>query len=173
MVVKLLGSSLVLFTGAYIGFALAKRCADRPANLRQFLSCIVSLKSYMQYTSMPLSDSLVQCAAGAGRDVTGFFLSAAALLRKNYLMTPKEAVETSLQSYRVRLALTREDCELLVLLGCNLGRMNKEEQEKYLVMIERRLEILEREATSMRDRNCKMYRYLGVCGSMMVVLLLI
>lgn len=173
MFVKLLGSSLIIFTGAYIGFSLAKRCSDRPANLRQILSCIVALKSYMNYASMPLAESLVQCSSGTGKNVSGFFLTVAGLLKKNYLMQPQEAIEKTLVDYRYKLALVQEDCDLLILLGCNLGHMDKTEQDKYLLMVEQRLEILEREATVDRDKNCKMYRYLGVCGSLMVVLLLI
>lgn len=173
MFIKLLGSSFIVFSGTYIGFALAKQCSDRLISLRQILSCIVALRSYMNYTAMELGDSMIQCASGANRKVAAFFLSVASLLKKNYLITPKEAIIESLKIYKNQLALTKEDCEVLILFGCNLGQMNKQEQENYLLMIEKRLEILEREAANLRDKNSKMYRYLGICASMLIVLLLI
>lgn len=173
MFAKLLGSSLVIFVGSYVGFSLAKQCGERLTSLRQILSCIVSLRSYMNYTSMELSDGLVQCAHGTNKKVTGFFLLIASLLKKNFLTTPEAAVNEGLNVYKRLLALKEEDCEVLKLLGSNLGRMNKSEQEKYLLMVEKRLEILEREAARFRDKNSKMYRYLGVCGGMMIVLLLV
>lgn len=173
MLLKLIGSVLVVFTGGYMGFMLANRCRERPDNLRQLLSCIVSLKSYMNYTAMPLSDGLMNCATGANQKVTTFFTSAAALLKNNYTLSPKEAIMRTLSVEQGKLALTKEDCEVLILFGSNLGIMDRTEQQNYLTMIEKRLEILEREAVSTRDRNCKMYRYLGICGSLMVVLLLL
>lgn len=172
MLLKLVGSIFVIFAGSYLGFSIAKRYIKRPNNLRQVLSCIVSLKSYINYTVMPLSDSLMNCALGANQEVTNFFITTANLLKNNYLLLPQEAIQQSLILHKNKLSLTKEDCEVLLLFGCHLGEMNREEQQKYLTMIQKRLEILEGEATALRDKNSKMYRYLGVCGSLMVVLLL-
>lgn len=173
MLIKWIGGALVVFAGGCIGFTMASRCAARPEHLRQILSAVVSLRSYMSYAASPLSEGLARCAAGTNRLVAGFFLRAAELLRENYTMTPKEAVERALTEYARPLALKKEDCDTLLLFGCNLGSMDKKEQASYLTMIEKRLAILEREAAARRDADSKMYRYLGVCCSLMVVLLLI
>lgn len=173
MLLKLIGGVLVVFAGGYAGFSLAARCVARPEQLRQLLSCVVSLKSYMNYASMPLADGLTQCAAGSGPAVQRFFFTTAQTLKNDYTATPKEAIEKALAEGKSKLALCEADCETLILFGCNLGIMDKKEQQNHLTMIEKRLEILEREAISLRDRNSKMYRYMGICCSLMVVLLLI
>lgn len=173
MLLKLIGSIFVIFAGSYLGFSMAQRYTKRPNHLRQVLSCIVALKSYMNYTAMPLSDGLMNCTIGVNQEVANFFTTTATLLKNDYLMSPQEAIRKSLEMYKNKLSLTKEDCEVLMLFGCHLGKMDREEQQKYLAMIQKRLEILENEAAILRDKNSKMYRYLGVCGSLMVVLLLL
>lgn len=170
---KLVGGAFVVFAGGSIGFMMASRCAARPDQLRQILSAVATLKSYMNYASAPLADGLDQCADGAGEAVARFFRSAAASLRADYTLSPREAVERAIKDCGACLALEKADLEALILFGCNLGAMDKKEQQSHLTMIEKRLEILEREAAALRDRNSKMYRYLGICGALTVVLLLI
>lgn len=163
----------MICAGSYAGIAMARRCGERLTSLRQFLSCTVFLRSYLNYTSVELSEGLVQCARGSNQKVNGFFSLVAATLKKDYLVTPEYAVEEGLKAYKDALALCKEDCEALRLLGANLGRLDKAEQEKCLLMVEKRLAVLEREAAVLRDRNSKMYCYLGICSSMMIVLLLV
>ena len=72
-----------------------------------------------------------------------------------------------------QLAIDKPEKEILTILGANLGAMNREEQNKYITMIQEQLEKLEQEAVRKRDLNTKMYRYLGVCGGLVVVILLV
>ncbi|GBG55042.1 stage III sporulation protein SpoAB [Sporomusaceae bacterium FL31] len=173
MWLKIIGSIFVLTACTYIGFRLSLRCSERPQHIRHFISCIVSLKAYINYISMPLSEALIKATVGTKGPVAGFFKETARLLESNVWMNPQQAIVQVLNKMENQLAIDKPEKEILTILGANLGAMNREEQNKYITMIQEQLEKLEQEAVRKRDLNTKMYRYLGVCGGLVVVILLV
>lgn len=173
MWLKALGSSLVIMTGIYIGFTLAARCTERPHQIRQIVSCIVTLKAYINYISLPLSEALVKCTDGTDGVIAKFFMGVSRKLEENRWMNPEEAMKQTMSNLGSQLVIEQPEREVLLMMGANLGTMNKTEQEKYLTMVQEQLEQLEQGAVRIRDQNTKMYRYLGICGSLVIVLLLI
>lgn len=172
MWLKLLGGILVLFVSSYIGFQFATRCSVRPEQIRQMISCLGSLKSYITYACLPLHEALIQCTHGTDGPVAEFFHKIASLLEDNGVLTPQHAMDRALIDMRGRLFLGKSEVEVLRVLGGNLGAMNREEQGNYLTMVIEQLEKIEYEAARLRDLNTKMYRYLGICGGLAIVILL-
>lgn len=172
MWLKLVGGMLVLFVSSYIGFQFAARCSIRPKQIRQIVSCLGSLKSYITYACLPLNEALIQCTHGTYGPVAEFFHNTATLLEINGTLTPQQAINRALSRMQGRLCLGKGELEVLGVLGGNLGVMNREEQGNYLTMIIEQLEKIENEAARLRDLNTKMYRYLGICGGLAVVILL-
>nr|WP_092067313.1 stage III sporulation protein AB [Dendrosporobacter quercicolus]NSL46519.1 stage III sporulation protein AB [Dendrosporobacter quercicolus DSM 1736]SDL53999.1 stage III sporulation protein AB [Dendrosporobacter quercicolus] len=173
MWLKLIGSILVVTAATYCGFSLSRRCSERPQQLRQMISCIVSLKSYINYVSLPLPEALIKSTAGTDGAVAALFTETAAVLENNVWMKPQQAIAQALSSLEPRLALDKPEREILAMLGANLGSLNREEQSNYLDMIQEQLEKLEQEAVRSRDLNTKMYRYLGICSGLVIVILLV
>ena len=173
MWLKLAGGVLVLLVSSWIGFQLAARCSGRPQHIRQTVSCLTSLKAYITYASLPLHEALLQCTHGTEGPVADFFTHTSVLLEQNAGLSPQQAISTVLSTMQGQLLLKQSELELLSILGANLGIMNREEQGNYLTMIIEQLERFEREATRLRDLNTKMYRYLGICGGLAIVILLV
>jgi stage III sporulation protein AB len=173
MWLKVIGSVLVVTAGTCIGFQLALRCSERPRQIRQIISCLVSLKSYINYAALPLPEALVRCASSAEGVVADLFHQTAAILQQKGWLTPQEALTQALGDLRARLVLDKPELEALASLGANLGFTNREEQEKYLLLVQDELQTIERDAIQIRERNTKMYRYLGVCGGLALVILLV
>lgn len=173
MWLKFTGSILVFLVCSYIGFQMASRCQARPRHLRQIISCLGSLRSYIVYASLPLHDAVAQCTNGIDGPVAIFFQKVADILKKETLLTPEEIIERVLNEMQGSLMLKSPEIEVLHVLGGNLGIMNCKEQDKYLSMVIEQLERFENEATRFRDLNTKMYRYLGICGGMAIVIILI
>lgn len=172
MWLKLVGGILVLFVSSYIGFQFAARCSARPNQIRQMISCLGSLKSYITYVSLPLHEALMECTHGTSGPVADFFHKTARLLEENGLLTPQCAMNKALDYLQGRLFLGKGELEVLHVLGGNLGIMNREEQGHYLTMIVEQLEKMADEAARLRDLNTKMYRYLGICSGLAIVILL-
>ncbi|EAX47924.1 stage III sporulation protein AB [Thermosinus carboxydivorans Nor1] len=173
MWLKLTGSLLVVTAGTAIGFLMAWRYGERPRQIAQIISCIVSLKSYINYAAIPLPEALARCSVGINGPVAELFGRMAQMLQKESWLSPQEALRRALGQADSRLVLGRPELEALLLLGANLGAMNREEQQKQLDLVQHELEKAEREAIAQRDPNMKMYRYLGVCGSLAIVILLV
>lgn len=172
MWLKLVGGMLVVFVSSYIGFQFAARCSNRPKQIRQIVSCLGSLKSYITYACLPLNEALIQCTHGTYGPVADLFHNTATLLETNGGLTPQQAINKALSNMQGSLCLGKGELEVLGVLGGNLGVMNCEEQGNYLTLIIEQLEKFENEAARLRDLNTKMYRYLGICGGLAVVILL-
>lgn len=172
MWIKFVGSLCIVLAGSYIGFAMARQCCNRPRYLRRILSCVTTLKSYLNYMDAPLTEGLCECVKGCDGIVREFFLEFAERL-EDYLIAPETAIAGALETYQEQMALTDEDREVLLLLGSRLGKVDRAEQQKHLSMIEKRLEFLARQAEEVSEKNSKLYRYMGVCTSLFLVLLLL
>lgn len=173
MWLKIAGGVLVLFVSSCIGFKLAARCSGRPQQIRQVISCLGSLKSYITYANVPLNEALIQCTHGIHGPVADFFHRIGKMLEENGVLSPQQAINTVLEQMEGELMFHSSEVEILGILGANLGIMNRQEQGNYLAMIIEQLEKFEGEATRLRDLNTKMYRYLGICGGVAIVILLV
>lgn len=173
MWMKVIGSLLVLFSGTYIGFTIAGRFSQRPNQIREIVSCLTSLKSYVNYIAMPLSEALIASTNGINGPVKELFGKMAYLLEQNGCMTPEEAIQSALKDCETILSLGKTEKEILYSLGANLGFINSTEQARYISMVQEQLKEIEREAINYRDQNVKMYRYLGICSSLIIVIILL
>lgn len=173
MWLKLSGSVLVIAAGAMLGFAQAARYKNRPQQIRQLMNGIVALKSCIGYASMPLAEAFYASARGLSGVMDGVFTDIGRCLRQDAAITPQEAIAKALDCANEQMALRRLEREAFILFGANLGTMNREEQERYCDMLLSQLEKIEHDALALRDQNVAMYRYIGVCGGMAVVILLI
>lgn len=172
MWLKIIGSVIVIITGTSLGFMLANRCSERPRQIRQIISCIGSLKTYISYVSLPLSEALRSCTNGTYGAINDLFQRMASILSDNGWMTPQEALKRAISETN-RLALERPELEILSALGANLGSTSRDEQKTYLDMVQEQLTKIEQDALRLRDQNSKMYRYLGICGGLAIVIVLI
>jgi len=173
MWLKVIGSVFVVTAGTCMGFQLALRCSERPRQIRQIINCLASLKSHINYAALPLPEALVRCAASSEGVVADLFQQTAAIMQQKGWLTPQEALTQCLNDMRSRLVLDKPELETLASLGANLGFTNREEQEKYLLLIQDELQKIEQDAIQLREQNTKMYRYLGVCGGLALVILLV
>lgn len=170
---KLIGSLLVLLVSSYIGFKMASRCQERPRQLRQIITCVGSMRSHIIYACLPLHEAIAKSTNGIYGPVAEFFQNVAVLLEKNASFTPQEIIAKFLSEMKESLILEKPEIEVLHVLGGNLGIMNCKEQEKYLSLVIEQLERFEIEAIRLRDLNTKMYRYLGICGGLAIVIILV
>ncbi|WP_425061166.1 Stage III sporulation protein AB [Sporomusa carbonis] len=171
MWLKILGSLMVVTAGACIGFSLAAHYTERPRQIRQIISCLTALKSHINYTAIPLPEALSLCTGGITGPVTEMFHNMATLLSNNGRLTPQEAMSQALRQTK-KLVLNKPEREILAVFSANLGGMNREEQHKSLDMVHEQLSRIQYDAEKLCEQNVRMYRYLGVCGGLAVVIVL-
>ncbi len=173
MWLKLAGSILIVAAGAWTGFAVAGRYCERPRQIGQLIGCLTALQNYVNYASIPLPEALVNCGSQVDGPVRELFHHTARTLTACGWQSPRQALAGALEAQASRLALGDPEREVLLQLGANLGCTDRSEQHKYLAMVLDQLGQLEQESRRARDQNAKMYRYLGICGGLAVVILLV
>ncbi len=173
MWLKLAGAIFIIGACSVMGFQTARRYGQRPRQIRQLISCISALHSYIYFSSMPLNEALRHCAEGVEGVIAAMFRHVGHLLAADAALTPAEAFCQAQSEYTRELSLDVPEQELLALLCSHLGMMNRDEQAKNLVLIQEQLERIACEAAAIRDGNMKMYQYLGVCGGFAIVILLL
>lgn len=172
MWLKILGSCMVVTAGAAIGFSLAARYAERPRQIRQLISCLAALKSHINYAAEPLPAALVKCSGGVTGPVAELFQAMAGILAAHGWLTPQAAMLEALKK-STGLVLRNPEREVLTVFSANLGGMNREEQHKSLDLAQEQLSRIQYEAEKLCEQNVKMYRYLGICGGLGVVIILL
>jgi stage III sporulation protein AB len=172
MWLKILGSIMVMVTATYLGFSLASRYAERPRQIRQLISCLSALKSHINYVAIPLPEALSQCTCGIVGPVADFFQSTSLLLSDNGWLTPQAAMVQALEESK-QLVLNQPEKEILTIFSANLGSMDREEQHKSLELVHEQLSRIQQDAETLCEQNVKMYRYLGVCGGLAIVIILV
>lgn len=173
MWLKLAGSLLVILSGTVLGFQWARRYQDRPRQIAQIISYLASLKSHINYALLPLPEALEKSAAGIPGPIADFFLQVSLKLRQTGWITPAEAINEVLHASENKLALADPEQDILRIFGANLGQVNREEQYKLIIVVEAEMQKIWQEAVQDRDKNVKMYQYLGICGSLALVILLL
>ena len=173
MWLKIIGSVLVVMAGGAMGFKLANRYSERPRQIQQLIGCLAALKSYISYVSLPLSEALARSAEGVEGAVADLLHTTANILEDQGWLTPQEALQTAFLQTGGDLVFEKPELEILSVLGANLGLLNREEQQQYICMVQEQLRNIEQDAIRAREQNVKMYRYLGVCGSLALVILLL
>lgn len=173
MLFKISGACLVIIAGSALGFQMARRYSERPQQIRQFISCLSTLQSYIVYAALPLNEALRCCAEGLEGIVGDIFRRTGELMSDNPVLSPEDAFAAAQAEYRRQLTFQKAEQELIKLFSAHLGMLNRDEQGKKLCLIQEQLESIVQEAQQMRDSNVKMYRYLGVCGSLAIVIMLV
>jgi stage III sporulation protein AB len=173
MWLKMVGCGFIIAAGTAIGFSLASRYSERPRQVRQLIGGLTALSSYIGYGALPLADALTRAATGLDGAVGDLFRRTAATVAGRGWLSPRTAFEEALAGDGTKLAFYRAECEVLLQLASNLGSTSREEQQKQLAMAVSELRQIELEALRLRDANVKMYRYLGICGALAVVILLV
>jgi stage III sporulation protein AB len=173
MWLKIMGSLMIISATTAMGFGLAGQLKERPKQIRQIIGCIAALKSYIGYVATPLPEALLNCAKGVQGPIADFFGQIGTILETNGWMTPQEAIDQALAMGGRDLKLKDDEREILSVWGANLGSTSREEQQEYLNLVLGQLSHIETEAEKQYEQNARMYRYLGICGGLAVVILLI
>lgn len=172
MWLKLLGSVMVITASTIMGFNLARQYAERPNQIRQLISCLSALKSHINYVATPLPEALSRCTSGITGPIAELFQSMASLLVRNGWLTPQAALDQALKETN-KIVLSKAEREVLAVFSANLGGMNREEQHKSLDLVHEQLSRIQYEAEKLCEQNVKMYRYLGVCSGLVIVIIFV
>jgi stage III sporulation protein AB len=150
---------------------VAANYIHRPRQLRSLQVGLQMLETEINYTGTSLPEALERVAARLDEPIASLFRRAA----EDFLQGDGDPFayvwEDVWQGARDLLALSSQDGEILQNLGQVIGRSDLDDQLKHLSLIRAQLHQEERAAIEERDRNVKLWNYLGFAGGLALVLL--
>lgn len=167
--VELAGCLLVVASGAGLGATAALRYGRRPRELAALRVALQVLLTEIDYGLTPLPQALRRAAAAVADPVAELLRRWAAVLDRRQGVLPAEALRAALAA--ADLALHPADLEVLAGLAAALGASGRRDQVRHLTLALRRLEAAEAEARREAERGQRLAWWLGVLGSLAVVLL--
>jgi len=172
MWLKLVGGILVILSSSMIGFIIAGSYKNRPTTLRNLQVALSMLESEINYGHMPLPQALRSISKKCDKDVADLFAQTAHYLSSRRGLTADEAWEMSLKEFFLNSNIAENDYEILIAFGKYLGSTDKQDQIKNIRLALDNLRQQELSSIHEKEKNEKMWRYLGVLSGIMIVLLL-
>lgn len=172
MWLKLIGGIMVIVSSSMIGFIIAGNFKNRPKTLRNLQVALSMLESEINYGHSPLPQAFRSISKQCEEDVARLFDLAAKELSSRKGLTASEAWERSLKEFFKNSYITENDFEILMAFGKYLGSTDKEDQIKNIRLALNNLRQQEISSIREKEKNEKMWRYLGVLSGIMIFLLL-
>ncbi len=172
MLIKLIGSGVIITAATCTGYVLAGRYSGRVRHIRLMQDGLRMLEGHILFTSTPLPEALKKTAKRLGKPVDRIFDISSELLDSRMGYTVEEAWSIALSSTRDLLCMNAEDIEIIANFTKTLGSTDKENQEKNFRLVEIQLNSQLKKAEENRDRNERMYKNLGfLLGATLIILL--
>ncbi|MCJ7839347.1 stage III sporulation protein SpoIIIAB [Lederbergia sp. NSJ-179] len=169
---KFIGAFFILGATTFIGFEIARRLSERPKQLQLFAASLETLEAEIMYGHTPLGEACIKISKQLSKPISDHYARFADLLNEEDI-TVIQAWEAALKETWKRTALKQNEFEILQQFGVNLGKHDRESQQKQIVLTLNHLERVEKEAHEKQKMYEKMARSLGVLSGLLIVILLI
>jgi stage III sporulation protein AB len=173
LLVKLLGSALVLGATSAVGWQVAGTYVRRPTQLRDLQTALAVLQTEIEYGATPLPEALGAAALAAGGGVAPLFSGTAERLLRGEGQTAGDAMRQAVSELQGATALAPQDLAVLLALASVLGATGRADQVRHLHLARERLSGEEARARDERQRYERVAKYLGVLSGAALVLILL
>lgn len=169
---KVVGSGFILLSGFLMGISCASRLEATCREIERLERALFHLETEISYGLTPLPRALAVAGEMVGGIAGAVFLKASELVGRRGGMVPGEALKDALASEDSSL-MGREAREVLLEMAAGLGTSGRTEQIALIEQARRRIRAVGESAQDRALRHGKLYRYLGVLGAIVLVLLLV
>lgn len=170
---KILGSVIVMISASIMGFYYGDTFYKRVKQLRAVQYAFNLLEAEIIYTSTPLGEAFKNVADKSNQPIKGLFENISELLSNKKLYDVQSAYKEAIKKYAKELYFEKEEMEVIASFINALGNTDLEGQKKNFNITSKKLEGLEKTAEEKRQKNEKLFRYLGVCTGMLIVIILV
>ncbi|MGM0502573.1 MAG: stage III sporulation protein SpoIIIAB [Bacillota bacterium] len=168
---KLWGALLIIVGTSSIGFFMAGQIALRPKQLQQLKTALEMLKTEIDYGFTPLPQAFKRLANNLASPIANIFIVAQNKMEQGLIA--QAAWEDAILKIFPETALLNRDKNLLLEIGYNLGNSNSLDQIRHLDLAQEKIETLYLEAVQEKKDKVKLWRYLGVLGGLLVVIIIV
>lgn len=170
--IRALGCVMTVTGASGCGFWLSGRYRQRLKTLEQLRQMMFLLKGQILYVNATLEEAFLAVGERTKGELAELFLRAAKQMESRpgdpFVRIWKEAVE----DMGADLPLDRTDRQSLAALGEHLGFLDREMQERNLLLYLEQLDLTMDELRTHREERCRLYSSLGIMGGMFLAILL-
>ena len=170
MLLKIVGSLIVLVSSSLLGYSHAKTYAKRPQELKILQSLLQIFENEISFLSNVLEEAFLKVHKCTESSVAVFFEAAVKNLNAGFCAD--EAWTKAVKDNISKTNLNSEDENIIISFGKMLGSSDLEGQIKNIRLTVNHLKIQEQKAEDMKVKNEGMYKNLGVLGGLAIIILL-
>jgi len=171
-VIKIIGALIIITGTALIGFFMDKFEMYRMKDLENIKRALVFLKGEIDYMIASLPVAMEEVGSRVDSSIGKIFSHVGESMKNKRGYSAEKLWKESVELYKDRTYLSKEDIKNLLSLGTALGYLDKEMQKNnidlLLVYLEDEIERLKVH----RQKNGKLYKTLGFLGGILIVILL-
>lgn len=170
--IKLIGAILIISATSWGGFEYAKRLSDRPKQLRLFRDSLQTLEAEIMYGHTPLEEAARRIAVQMPKPISIHYQTFAEKLLDPG-STAKSAWQSSIEEIWHHTALQKTEMEILLQFGGNLGKHDRETEQKQIMLALAHIQREEENALDKQKSYEKMAKSLGVLSGVLFIILLL
>jgi stage III sporulation protein AB len=167
-----MGAVMLIIASGIVGLVVARNYSLRPQQIRYLQNAMQMLETEILYGLTPLPLALKRVGKRLPHPINDLFYKTADLLIEGEGLTAGEAWEIALHDLEEESALLPEDLDILVYFGQSLGGSDREEQSKNLKLVKEHLINMEKKADQLKEKNQKLWQYLGFSLGAIIALIL-
>ncbi|KAB8128462.1 stage III sporulation protein AB [Gracilibacillus oryzae] len=169
---KWIGALFVVITCLFAGLEYARKLEQRPKIIRLWKNSLLILEAEMVYSHAAVHEACDNIAQQMKGPLAHFFQT----ISRRLQMEPLELYEIwdeEVEKLWTRIALNKEDKEIIKQFGRTLGQHDIIQQKKYIQLTIAHLENKHQEAIEMNQRYGKVSGSLGLLFGLFIALLLL
>lgn len=172
VILKLTGCAMILCGASGCGLWMSGRYKERLKLLEQLRQMVFLLKGQILYANAPLAEAFEAVGRRTEGCLSELFLQAAERIRAQ----PEESFAQLWAGIVADIGseepLAKADRQSLAAMGEHLGFLDREMQERNLLLYLEQLDLTIQELREHRQERCRLYSSLGVMGGLFLVILL-
>lgn len=170
---KWAGAVLVMVSAGCLGFYGGHVLTRRTEQMRAVQKIVYLLRGEIRYSLSKLPEIFEGLSRKAEPPFDSFLGTVAGRLDRMDGATMAEIWREELEACRNALSLRAEERQALEELGTGLGYLDKEMQLQLIGLFLSKWETGLAEAEKNAEKDCRLYRYLGVLGGLVLTVMLI
>ncbi|MDV3428649.1 MAG: stage III sporulation protein AB [Bacillota bacterium] len=173
MYFKILGSVMIITASTYTGFYLGSKLIKRINELTELERLGTLLENEIVYSHTPLPQAIFSISSRQGNNIEKLFYKMYEKLSMNETDSIFDAVNLAVNENLRQLCTEKDDLKILLDLAKSLGDYDIEGYKKVFALYKIGIKNKISEAESKKNKNIKMYRYLGFSIGAAAVIMII
>ncbi|WP_426349441.1 stage III sporulation protein SpoIIIAB [Alloiococcus sp. CFN-8] len=163
----------IIILCSILGYSFGERYKRRVYSLRELRRAVLQLQNEILYTFTPLPEAIEHIYEKSSGEIKMFFLDLADILKRGSCESVYAAYIEAYKSHCDKLFLSSSDELLVSDLFKSLGEVDIIGHEKIFNLFLETVKGPIEESEELMKKNLKMYRYLGVCVGLGIVIIIL